>query len=205
MFKYAACSFILAFLLLNVTDYYVSTSDSYAKSKTVGLFGSKGQCSGEQITSPHGKTYILSAGHCRNIEIDGYITVRTETGVVWRQKIVAEDKNSDLLLLEGIPNMSGLTIAANCPIGGHIRTFTHGGGFPTYKTDGLILGKIPVSGIKNGKGKYWAATNALIIPGSSGGMIVNDYGELVAVADATDFMLGYLVPLSDIKAFLEAY
>lgn len=48
-------------------------------------------------------------------------------------------------------------------------------------------------------------TTAVIIPGSSGGPIVDDVGRLVGVASATDQQFGYLVPLDDIQSFLKNY
>lgn len=49
------------------------------------------------------------------------------------------------------------------------------------------------------------AASATIVPGSSGGMLVNDSGELVGVASCTDGQFGYFVTLRDIKAFLAGY
>ena len=49
------------------------------------------------------------------------------------------------------------------------------------------------------------AVTASIVPGSSGGMMVNDAGQLIGVASCTDSHFGYFVTLNDIKAFLSGY
>lgn len=49
------------------------------------------------------------------------------------------------------------------------------------------------------------ASTASIVPGSSGGMLVDDSGDLVGVASCTDGKFGYFVSLHDIKKFLSGY
>jgi hypothetical protein len=49
------------------------------------------------------------------------------------------------------------------------------------------------------------ASTAKIVPGSSGGSVVNDSGELVGVASATDGTFSMFVRLSDIRFFLSGY
>lgn len=48
-------------------------------------------------------------------------------------------------------------------------------------------------------------TTAKIVPGSSGGMVVNGRGELVGVVSAGDGDFGMLVTIDDINSFLAAY
>lgn len=48
-------------------------------------------------------------------------------------------------------------------------------------------------------------TNAMIVPGSSGGMVVNDSGDLVGVVSAGDGVFGLLVRLHDIHKFVGNY
>src|ERR1019366_2302284 len=147
--------------------------------------------------------------------------------------IIAEDDASVLLLLEGIPGLPGLEVATSVDMGDPVRTFTHGHGMPTYKTSGILLKSItttvnqgmilteedaqacidrPRRSIVPGLfGSMCISTEsetvspAAVVPGSSGGMVVDDMGRLVGVVSATDGTFGFFVPLSDVKAFLAKF
>lgn len=236
MFKYCLGAFLGTLLVLfgsvALSD-HMSSSDKEMKSKAVQLIGA-GSCSGEQITAPSGRTYILSAGHCKDLKgSKNSITVKTEDGKILERAIIAEDKDSDLLLLEGIPNVGGLYIAESYEKDEHIRTFTHGAALPTYKTEGAFIGTkavIIAIGLVDEEHacqepKYKIiqeptplgevgvcvmvvdemVTTAMVVPGSSGGMAVNDAGELVGVVSATDGHFGYMVTLRDIQHFISNY
>jgi hypothetical protein len=227
--------FIAAVSMLNT-----SKSDAEMKKKAVLLLNpEKGiQCSGEQIQAPSGKTYILSAAHCRVIADSGdSIEVHDAEGRVINRKVVAEDPNSDLLLLEGLPDTDGLRVAPFDTIDEHVRTYTHGRGMPTYKTEGNILGykwiEASLGKIEEGKveecsqfpknrvvttadpffgslslcvmGVNETMTTALVVGGSSGGMVVNDDGELVGVVSVEDGPFSGMVRLTDINNFLRSY
>lgn len=213
--------------------FFLSTSDREIMSKVVKLDGNGHSCSGEQVKAASGKDYILSAAHCKVTQQGDSIEVITEDGKILQRRVIAEDKNSDLLLIEGLPGVSGLPLANSTGRFQAVRTFTHGKGLPTYKTEGRLIGEtevqIMVGPIANGaeeeackampKNKVVGeaeikfcilsvqevATTASIVPGSSGGPIVDSDGALLGVASAKDDFFGYLVPLSDIKAFLKNY
>jgi hypothetical protein len=211
-------------------------SDSYLRARSVMLMGANALCSGEQIHTTYGNDYILSAGHCAELAVNGSIEVITESGKHLQRRVIAEDKNSDLLLIEGLPNLRGLDIAKSDHRFEHVRTFTHGSGLKTYMTEGelvqdqhldiplrLIEGdedeakcNLPKEKIKSMQVMFWnlkicalsveeTITTALIIPGSSGGMVVNDRGDLLGVCSASASPFGALVRLKDIKAFVNAY
>lgn len=133
--------FIGILLALVGTLYCCTPKTMSPKSRVIQLTGNGGLCSGEQVTAPSGLTYILTAGHCRGLEnSSGEITATTEDGRKLPRRVIAEDDASDLLLLEGIPAMTGLTIAASKDVNEHVRTFTHGGGKKTYMTEGYLIG-----------------------------------------------------------------
>lgn len=210
-------------------------SDSKVRSYVVKLNG-RGQCSGQQIEAPSGKTYVLSAGHCNAVADEkGRIKVTTEDGKTISRKIVKEDVNSDLLILEGVPNMAGMPIASVQVMGDHIRTFTHGKGHDTYKTEGATIAYEQVQALDHVissameraicavSPKYSifvqptffgdpqelcvldvlaVSSTAMTVPGSSGGMAVNDSGELVGVVSMGDGVFSYFVPLESIVSFL---
>lgn len=229
--------FVAAFVIVSFVLHHLPAivgiripADDYFRKRAVTLLGEEnGFCSGEQVRAPSGKDYILSAWHCKDLARDGIITVRTEDGQMLKRKVITIDDNSDLMLIEGLPNLPGLSIAKEHGKHDHVKTFTHGGGLDTWRSDGeLIMDKqitveVPVS-IKDCTGaklrpiemfslfgKYQTCamvvietgTTAKIIPGSSGGMVVNDAGELVGVVSAGDgYGIGWLVRLIDVQAFM---
>jgi len=218
---------VITVLLLNIK------TDKWIQNRTVQLTNGRGSCSGEQITAPSGHTYILTAAHCLELKDEhDSMLVTLEDGKQLRRKVIAEDPKSDLLLLEGVPNLSGLKIASSIKRQEHVNTFTHGFAFKTYKTEGQIIDQrmstVQVNPIlcESNMPKYKSikvpsffgiemeicamatidsVTTAMIVPGSSGGMVVNDSGELVGVVSAGDGVFGYLVTLEDIREFIKGY
>lgn len=234
--KLVKSGIILGILLLALSAIHVNViSESEIKENVVKLTGARGLCSGEQVIAASGKTYILTAAHCKGLATDGSILVHTEDGRHLNRRIIMEDDRSDLLLLEGVPGLSGLSIASSLDRWEHERTYTHGRGFDTYRTDGMnvqdkqqvafILGE-PSTCLNMPKyrivemGSFFgitfqvcimemneSVTTAKIVPGSSGGPVVNDSGQLVGVASAgdNDGAFGYLVRLQDIQLFLSNF
>lgn len=225
---------IIAGLVLFIAHMFIPAhvpSDNEIRSKVVKLTSKQGSCSGQQVVGASGMDYILTAGHCKPLEVNGSIMVTTEDGRSLYRRIIVEDEESDLLLLEGVPNMPGLAIAPVSFPKQPVRTFTHGRGFDTYRTEGALIQNyqisVPVSEAENcpKMPKYRVVeyntmfgplevcalsvietvTTAMIVPGSSGGAVVNSDGELVGVVSAGDGVFGYLVSLSDIKKFLHNY
>lgn len=226
-------SFSIGALILAACVLLPGKSDSYIRDRVVKLTSEKGSCSGEQIRAQSGVDYILTAAHCRVLEKDGMIKATTEDGRTILRKVIMEDAESDLLLLEGLPGVRGLDISDYSAPRDHVRTFTHGAGMATYKTDGVIVQDLrvmillkfiagpeaeqacntPKSHTVDVLGEIKACvldvtetvTTALIVPGSSGGAVVDDKGDIIGVVSAGDGKFGLLVPLRDIHRFLAAY
>lgn len=205
--------------------------------QVVKLESGRGSCSGEQVKAKSGITYILTAAHCKVLEENGSITVRAADGRVLQRRIVEVDKHSDLMLLEGVPGLEGLEIAAQSFARDDIETYTHGSGYPAYKTEGTLIGNVeiefPIDVIFTAEDEakcsgsdilkieevntifgpikacmfkaIETATTALIVPGSSGGAVVNKRHELVGVVSAGSEKFGFLVRLQDIRTFLSNY
>lgn len=222
----------LIFLLIGCVMLYNKKSDHYLKDRVVLIKDEHGLCSGEQIKAPSGVNYILTASHCAGLrDKDNNFSVTTESGVTLKRKLIAEDPNSDLLLIEGLPNISGIDIASSLKTEEEIRTFTHGMGLKTYRTIGtyIITQKSQVQVVpeacESGYPKYRSidiptffglfrfcimetqqeVVTAMIVPGSSGGMVVNSSGDLVGVVSAGDGHFGFLVSIDDIHNFMSGY
>jgi len=102
-------------------------SDAYLRERVVKLQSKRGSCSGEQVRAPSGQDYIVSAAHCIILkDSDNNIQVVKEDGTILMRKVLAEDSDSDLLLIEGLPGLRGLNIAESAAPGQYVKTFTHG-------------------------------------------------------------------------------
>ena len=214
---------------------HAACSPHHVPSRVMKLGSPKtGQCSGIQVHTPAGQDLILSAAHCAGIaDAHGSILITTEDGRQLKRKIIAEDSNSDLLLIEGIPGMRGIPVGKMLARGEKVHTDTHGAGHPTYHTEGVIVGDMQVSVVvaeitspealmacqehaKNAvvtdgisllclMSVQETITTAFMTPGSSGGAITNTRGELVGICSAGDGKFSFIVRLVDIQKFLSNY
>lgn len=202
---------------------------------TVKINGKNGQCSGVQIQTKSGSEYILSAGHCAHLSDDDKLDITTEDGRHLIRRIVAEDMNSDLLLIEAVPGLRSLKIADTESLGESVETFTHGAGLATYKTSGELVQfkeiEIPMFEILSGENlaKCQSAPKYKVIAldpfglqlmcvmhldgvvstaqvvPGSSGGMVVHADKLVGVVSATDGHFGYFVTVKDIHSFVDSY
>lgn len=203
------------------------------------LVGNNHACSGVQVHAGSGQDYLLTAGHCNVLADDnGSIGVILDNGDHLQRRIIEEDANSDLLLLEGVPNLHGVEVSKALEPSAHITAFTHRKGMATSKSEGAVIESqrvaAPVSEISS-EGDEEACLSKLkqsvvavdflgvvtikfcvlvvdenvttlpISPGSSGGMVVNENGDLVGIVSMGDGEFSYIVLLKDIQAFIKAY
>jgi len=149
------------------------------------------------------------------------------------REVLMEDSKADLILLEALPGRDGISLASSVSKKDHLYTYTHGHGYATYKTEGSYIQdekiEVPIFEVsetkkcETDKPKYvekvmdffffqmnvcflvenTMVTDALIAPGSSGGAVVNKYGELVGLVSAGNDKYGYLVPLYDLRDFTQ--
>ena len=217
----------------NLNDEIKRKSDVFAREQVVKLVTDQGSCTGVEITAPSGRVYTLTARHCKILIQDDHVAAITEDGQKHFLKVISIDKNSDLMLLQGVDGYEGVHVAKQNHKYEGIHSMTHGHGKPTYRTDGLLLDEEVVqvlmgfihdaddqakclstpsaSAMESPFGTVCVmdliltTTTAKIVPGSSGGPILDAAGSLVGIASATDSegMFSYLVRLSDIKDFLK--
>lgn len=223
------CVLVVGIILHKIADLPNTHSDVYIRDRVIKLQGDKGGCSGIQVQAPSGSVYILSARHCKAITSTGTITATDEQGHTKKVMIIAVDEASDLLLLSPMSNKF-ITISDKLSIHEHIHTLTHGNMQPTYRTDGEALADLQIGvvlrevetneeaaqcekdGGKISIGLFSAvcyvtlnlrAGTAWVVPGSSGGAVLNEKGQLVGIVSVGGgFFAGY-VRLQDINKFLE--
>lgn len=231
---------VLCSILLLVCVVKVSTfkSENYLRSRVVQLTGDKkGSCSGVQVHAPSGQDYILSAAHCSILaDEQGNVNVRLDETRFIKRRIIEVSIKTDLMLLEGMPNLKGLSIASKFKVGQHLRSFTHGGGMDTYKTEGELVEvaeidiannlirneadeqacSLPKNRVKEYQTifgpvkicvihiKVFLSTTR-VIPGSSGGLIANDKGQIIGIVSGGDDFMGAFVTNDQIQEFVEHY
>lgn len=208
--------------------------DKESRSKIVKIVGDMGMCSGEQVEAPSGVSYIVTAGHCKGLMGPDGFEITTEDGRHLKRRMIAESTTSDLILLEGVPGMKGFPIAKDSYPGQKIHTLSHGGNMNTYETKGELIQfdiisaplyavdtpakeaecsamrKTHVASDDFG-GKVCMLTvgeiisTAMVVPGSSGGAVLNDNNELVGVVSAGRGEFSAFVTLYDIGMFLNNY
>ena len=128
-------------------------SDDAIRARVFKLKGESGMCTAEQVKGgDSGKDFVLTAAHCRSqVGANGYATLQDDTGKLHHVKFIAEDPTSDLMLLEGVPGVSGFEIAGGMTKHEHVRSFTHGSDYETFKTEGEIIQpvtqSIPIAGV----------------------------------------------------------
>lgn len=213
----------------------LKASDSYVRDRIVKLWGDVGQCTGVIIEAPSHINYILTAAHCKEISSTKTVNVENEVGIKMNSYIILEDPNSDLLLMSNPYPINGIDIAKGYGLYDKVHTITHGGGKPSYRTDGELLDHeqvqvfLSVIHDKSDEDKcvsmpkqriasmdlffisipacirstFDSVSTAQVIPGSSGGALLNWKGELLGIVSATDGKFGFFVTLEDIKKFLK--
>lgn len=207
-------------------------SDEYVRDRVLKLYGEHGQCTGILVKAKDSKTYTLTASHCQGmINSKGEVYAEDNHKQKHIIKLIKEDPYSDLMLLTGIDGVEGIDIAKEYIDHQKVHAITHGAGLDSFRTDGEIV-QIMQSGaplypitseeeynkcVSQPKTRpielfilkacYMVVdqmyTTVQIVPGSSGGPLLNDKGELIGIASMYSDMFGIFVSLNDIHRFMK--
>lgn len=209
-------------------------ANEFAKKSVVMIYSQSGGCSGVNVKTPEGKFYIVSAGHCRGLLWAKFAMLEDYSGSSYVVRFIKESKMDDLMLLEGVPTLPYLELPSYTDLkeGTKIKTYTRGGGAPTYRTDGIIKGVKSVQDFRVGDMRlcslgipkyvfkineqpgirfkecvlkvHTTVTTAKIIPGSSGGPLLDLDNSLIGIVVGADiYGSSYFAPLETVRAFLE--
>lgn len=209
---------------------HVKSQDSYIRQRVVQLQSERGGCSGIQIQVPSGKVYTLTAKHCYGLLENGKIKSTNEQGKSEMISFVAIDDKADLLLLTAPAHALSIQVGLKMDKHEHIHTITHGALFPSYRTDGEILEELTIHaalfpimepddferclankmepimdmdlGIICAMSENVMMTTAMVAPGSSGGPMLNEAGDLVGIVSVSSGPFSGMVPIQDIQDFL---
>lgn len=216
-------SLILVSCMVMAGKMAAQSSDRYIRNRVFLLTNpGKGSCTGVQVVGIKSKKpVILTAAHCISILTDKKLIAVSEDGVKSVVELIAEDVNSDLMLLTSA-NDKTIEMAKSVSLYQAVHTLTHGRGLPTYRTDGVALNlevpMMPIDGVDlksclsmpkysiNLFGCMLIApelvTTAWIVPGSSGGPLLNARGQLIGIASGGTIHTSIWVPISDVLKFL---
>lgn len=189
-------------------------TDEYVRANVLMLTNPAGSsCSAVRIKTDSGHYYVLTAAHCAGLSsvvsrgpaaiTEFLIQSIDEDGVLEFLKIIDADETVDLMLLES-NTKSGIRLGAPLHETQKVHTVTHGGGMPMYRTDGAVI-KDNWHHPQAPSGFIKTLTSAFILPGSSGGALLDSNNELVGIATNVDQwrFFSYFSTLAQIRVFLK--
>lgn len=202
-------------------NHYAKKTAHYQQNRILQLEGNNIGCTGTEVVAPSGKVVTLTAAHCQKQIADNHIGFIDESLSRGSLSVVAIDERLDLMLLEGTNKQLGFEVARKLAINDPIHTMTHGWSMPAYRTDGMVIGvnlevdppvcksSVDIAGFKLGLNcsvpPKRTVTTAWVLPGSSGGPLLNEDGDLIGIVYALTGPFSYSVGLDDIKDFLKGH
>jgi S1-C subfamily serine protease len=161
-------------------------------------------CTAFEVAAPSGRNYLLTAGHCAALSQPlGDIEVDLDNGTKLQRRIIALDKDHDIMLLEDVPHLNPLSLATSDHKGEELRIYGHGNGFPTWEVDCRIMGDMKLGDPDQAWNQTWCSSQAA--PGHSGSPALDKDGQVCGIVSRAGMGMTGLVRLEDLQAFLAAY
>lgn len=191
---------VYSILLLSVIS---CSSFSTKQADSVFMVGSaRGAGTSFLVQAPSGKSYLLTNAHVCAIAAEVVSHLRNASIT-----IIEASFDTDLCLIEAPAFMEAPLSIADKEPQAHEKVFVIGFGASLGNTitEGRWVGRLrrPVFSVNSP-----AYITAQVLPGNSGSPVLNGRGQVVGVVFASSGTImnrGLLVPLEDIKKFLELY
>lgn len=202
--------------------------------KLVGPDNMRSGGTGFVVQAASGAEYTLTNAHVCRVTNNGIMYATTHMSDRYTAlRIIEVSKETDLCLLEPVPNKGSLPLAGSLELGEELSVIGHPllealtlsqGDITSFEPVTVVIGVEQTEEVCGGLGgqtivvpffnipvclrSYDAARiTARIFGGNSGSPVVNSYGNVVGVLfagnDRTNF--GYIIPLDAVKKFLSTY
>ncbi|MBQ4617070.1 MAG: trypsin-like peptidase domain-containing protein [Clostridia bacterium] len=160
--------------------------------------------------------YIITNSHCvfdeDYLEEFGRIDVKMYDGTVYEDaRIIGYDRSTDLAVIK--IDATGLTPAefgdsSALSLGDRVMTLGNSGGLSWSASQGILSGQARDVYEDTGYAIKCLQVDAVINPGSSGGPLLNAYGQVVGVNSAKIVLtgyegLGFSIPINEAKTIID--
>lgn len=118
---------------------------------------------------------------------ESYAVMTLEGDVYPVTEIIAADRRSDVAIAQiDAKGLTPIPLAKSAPVGAWVGALTHPGTAHFMFTQGSVTRYLQLSSSKNERPEKWMAISADYAVGSSGGPILDRYGNLAGMASMTE-------------------
>lgn len=191
-------------------------SNAYVRTRVVQLFGDDGgRCSGFLVKSKKGRIFILTARHCQSHLFNERMIAADSKGSLYSVKVIKVSTVGDVMLLDGF-GKTYLELAENNKQFERVHTIAYHNSRGPYREDGDCICfsdalplYAPLTMPCNTSNKAVLGGTMImsmkVIPGASGGPILNYKDQIVGIVSYIDYETeySYSPTLLDIREILK--
>lgn len=186
---------------------------------------------GFELMAPDGKKYTVTNAHVCTLAKDGSLVAIREKGPSLLLKVIKVSQNTDLCVLEGIPDVPGLTLKDHEDNNSRVFAVGHPYLRPSTISSGFIVGRRITQVMDDtdpkcdGPGRHMEQgetifgpqnfcirnvdsyfTSVIIFPGNSGSPLMDASGSVEGVmfASSDEDHMGSAIPLDDLAGFVSS-